>query len=363
MEINRRQLETALTDVGIAWHRLALEGGSCVIVSSYGGRIYGPFDGPEALSTNWVPDAFGDSGRLRELIDSGFWNVGGERNWVGPEIRYMIPDRADYWGSYDLPSQLDPGKHTLEATTEGVTLTSRFDLESYLAPTGPATFTHIVEVAPAANPLRQLDDFDSRFAAISFTGYASTILLTQSSGAGILSESWNLNQVFPGIALVPTTSTPTVTDYYEAVGSNLTYATTGITVGLSGAQRFKIGVKAAQNFGRLGYARRDTGGLLVLIIRQFPNDPSAEYTEEPDFAPGVNGDSIHLYNDDGGLGGFAELEARGRTVGHESGETTSSDLFTTWCFRGTFPELSSVAGHLLGMEIPTALLNELGEIA
>ena len=362
MNITRSQLEQALTAVGIVWHRVALRGEASVIVSSYGGRIYGPFDDAEARSTNWVPDAFGEAKRLQELIASGFWNVGGERNWVGPEIRYMIPDRKDYWGSYDLPPQLDPGTHTLELTATGVTLVSRFELESYLAPTGPVTFATTLHVTQSANPLRQLTDFDDRFAAIPFAGYTSTVVLTQSSEEPIFSESWNLNQVFPGgIALIPTAPMPTVTDYYEEVGRNLTLVSNGIVVGLSGNQRFKIGVKAAQNFGRLGYVRRGDEGSLVLIIRSFPNDPSAEYTEEPDFAPGVNGDSIHLYNDNGDLGGFAELESRGRTLGHMAGKTTSNDRFSTWCFRGSLTELSDVANQLLGMEIPVSLLDESGE--
>jgi hypothetical protein len=276
----------------------------------------------------------------------------------------MIPDRLDYWGSYDLPSQMDPGTHALEATDRGVNLTSNFELDSYLAPTGTVQLTLDLQVAAAANPLRQLTDFDSRFAMIAFAGYVSTVVLSQSSNDTVLSESWNLNQVLPGgVALIPTTTTPEVTDYYEPVGDNLSPASGGIAVELSGDQRFKIGVKAAQNIGRLGYARRDAVDGLVLTIRSFPNDPSAEYTEEPDFAPGVNGDSVHLYNDDGGLGGFAELEARGRTVGQTAGQTASSDRFTTWCYQGTSVQLNEVAHQLLGMRIPEYLLVEVGEMS
>jgi len=362
MRITRHDLEQTLTEVGIAWHRVDLQGTSSIIVSSYGGRIYGPFSGADSLSMNWVPDAFGESERLRDMVTSRRWNVGGERNWVGPEIRYMIPDRMDYWGSYDLPSHMDPGTHTLEASDGGVNLTSNFELESYLAPTGTVQFTLDLQVAAAANPLRQLQDFDARFGRTTFAGYVSTVVLSQSSTDIILSESWNLNQVLPGgIALIPTTTTPEVTDYYEPVGDNLSSVSGGVAVKLSGDRRFKIGVKAAQNFGRLGYVRRDVAGALVLTIRSFPNDPSAEYTEEPDFAPGVNGDSIHLYNDDGGLGGFAELEARGRTVGQAAGQTASSDRFTTWCYQGTSVDLNKVAHQLLGVGIPDYLLVDIGE--
>jgi hypothetical protein len=62
---------------------------------------------------------------------------------------------------------------------------------------------------------------------------------------------------------------------------------------------------------------------------------------------------VHLYNDDGGLGGFAELEARGRTVGRTAGTTTSNDTFSTWCYRGNVEQLADVAKQLLGMDLPS----------
>jgi hypothetical protein len=356
MRITRHDIEQRLSESGIEWHRLELDGGWSVIVSSYGGRLYGPFHGPEAESVNWVPDAFAESETFSALLASRFWNVGGERVWIGPEIRYMIPDRSDYWGSYTMPAGMDPGDHSLHAQTNGVRLSSRFALTSFAAPLGTVMLDVVTSVIVAANPLRQLSDFDARFGGISYAGYTSSVSLTQSSEQAILSESWNLNQVRPGgIALIPTVRWAEVTDYYEAVGNCLERREGGLSIALSGTQRFKIGVKSAQHFGRVGHIRRDEGSgeSLTLIVRASINDPSSEYTEEPDFAPGVCGDSVHLYNDDGGLGGFAELEARGRTVGRTAGTTTSNDTFSTWCYRGNVEQLADVAKQLLGMDLPS----------
>jgi hypothetical protein len=267
----------------------------------------------------------------------------------------MIPNRSDYWGSYDLPPSMDPGEHSLAFRSDRVELLSAFNLTSFLSPLGEVHLDLTTTVSAAANPLRQLSGFESRWRSISYSGYTSEVNILQTGDRVILSEAWNLNQVpAGGVALIPTTPNAQVTDYYEPVGTFLSRPAGGLAVELNGAQRFKIGVRAAQLFGRVGHIRRSgtKPDVFNLLVRSFANDPSVEYTEEPDFAPGVRGDSVHLYNDDGGLGGFAELEARGRTIGQRSGETRSVDHFSTWCYRGSAEELADVARALLGMELP-----------
>ena len=364
MTICRLDVEQRLTEAGISWHRLKLSGHWSAIVSAYGGRVYGPFESATAESVNWIPEAFATETGFANLLQSGIWNVGGERIWVGPEIRYMIPDRSDYWGSYDLPKAMDPGEHSLEHLSKRVKLLSAFDLTSFLAPLGAVHIDIETTVSAAANPLRRLSEFESRWGSISYSGYTSEVNVMQTADRAILSESWNLNQVpAGGVALIPTAPHAEVTDYYEPVDDLLGRPVGGLAVELNGAQRFKIGVKAAQVFGRVGHFRR-TGtspDVCTLLVRSFDNDPSAEYTEEPDFAPGVQGDSVHLYNDDGALGGFAELEARGRTIGLRAGQTQSVDNFSTWCFRGSAQELAAVARELLGMDLPNIIADSTGE--
>lgn len=363
MTICRQDVERRLTEAGLHWHRLDLDGDWSVIVSAYGGRIYGPFAGAKEESANWIPEAFTSEAGFAHFLRSNPWNVGGERIWIGPEIRYMIPDRSNYWGSYQLPPAMDPGQHSLQVLPDRVQLVSAFDLTSFLAPLGVVHLSIETTVRAAANPLRRLPEFDTRWASISYSGYTSEVHARQTGDQAILSESWNLNQVpAGGVALIPATPNAEVTDYYEPVNACLSRPTGGLAVELSGAQRFKIGVKAAQVFGRVGHIRRTSAAPdgFTLLVRSFANDPSAEYTEEPDFSPGVRGDSVHLYNDDGALGGFAELEARGRTLGDEAGHTRSIDQFSTWCFRGSIAQLSAVAKALLGMELPHLMTDSTG---
>lgn len=351
--INRSDVQLRLTEAGIAWHLLDLGDGWSVVVSAYGARVYGPFASEHAPSANWLPDAFGDADAFAALVESGFWNVGGERIWIGPEIRYMIPDRSEYWASYTMPAAIDPGVHSLEVDSGVVRMASEARLESFLAPLGSARFTVGVDVARSAHPLRETPGFATRFERVSYAGYTTTVSLVQDGEIAIPSESWILNQVRGGgTALISATPVAEVTDYYEPVGDQLAAVSGGLAVQLSGARRFKIGVKSAHVFGRLGHVSVGSDGLITLMVRSFPNDPSNEYTEEPDFAPGVRGDSTHLYNDDGGLGGFSELESRGGTVGLTAGKTASVDRFSTWLFTGSHHDLDQIAWEMLGIHLP-----------
>jgi hypothetical protein len=90
----------------------------------------------------------------------------------------------------------------------------------------------------------------------------------------------------------------------------------------------------------------------VLFVRGSHSDPSAEYSEEPDPSPGVRGDSLHLYDDDGGLGGFAEIEARGTPVLGPRPEAVT-DRFASWWFRGRTDDVARVAQDLLGVPATT----------
>lgn len=328
--------------------------GATIVVSGLGARVYGPFFGADAAAENWLPDAFADTEAFAALARSDAWNVGGDRWWIGPEIAFMIPDRDDYWGSYTMPPAMDPGVTTVTTAAESIVLDRTMELATHTDPRGSVALTLRQEVRREPHPLRHLRDA-APTPRTRFAGYSQRTTVARTGGDAVLVESWNLAQVrTPGTALIPTTVSPAqVTDYYEPVADKLVHDDRGARVQLTGADRFKIGFSAAQAFGRMGYVRTDDDGLVHLVIRAGAVDPSAEHPEEPDFAT-VRGDALHLYNDDGGLGGFAELETRGRTFGGANTESTSVDRVTTWWFRGPADEIDSIARQLLGMTtLPT----------
>jgi hypothetical protein len=344
-------VEGRLTAAGVPFERIAVGADAVVVVSSYGGRVYGPFFGGGPCE-NWLPDAFGSDPAFAALLDSGAWNVGGDRLWVGPEIAYMIPDRTDYWGSYTMPPSLDPGAHALSRAGDEATLHRTVELESSTAPTGPVRIDLRLRIRPAAHPLRHLRGDAAPVAGVEYAGYTTEVRLGLDSGGEHEAESWVLNQVRGGgTALVAASPGVQVTDYYEPVGGLLRAVTGGVAVELTGADRFKIGFAAPHVTGRVGHLHRaddDPEGDVVLFVRSSPVDPSAEYSEEPDPSPGVRGDALHLYDDDGGLGGFAEIEARGTPVlGPRPDPVT--DRFTSWWFRGPVADVARIAQQLLGI--------------
>lgn len=339
-----------LDEHDISHRTVVLGDSSLLLISQRGARLYGPFRSETDTSENWMPEAFSSAEAFAALITSQHWNVGGERVWIGPEIQYMIPVRSDYWGSYDLPAAMDPGEHSWEAGDSDYVLTRRNTLQGYNLGSGQVDLDVRISVTPAAHPLRFTSAYIQGLRDVRFAGYTQRVELTCAGGAPLLSESWNLAQVRPGgQALISATPLVEVTDYYEPSADFVDVTPGAVRARITGDRRYKIGVKAPHAYGRVGYFRDGAGGRASLLVRNFANDPSSVYAEEPDFSEGVLGDSIHLYNDDGALGGFGELEARGRTIGGETGRRSVADEFTSWWFFGAPEELDRVSEQLLGV--------------
>jgi hypothetical protein len=353
VSVDEGTLLARLAESGIPAEVLPVGDGARVVVSSRGGRVYGPFlDGGDAA--NWIPDAARDPDAWAALLARGDWNVGGDRVWIGPEIAFMIPDRDDYWGSYAMPPSLDPGVHDLRRDGDAVVMTRTAELASFVAPRGRTRVELGLRVEPAPDPLRHLRR-PLGWPDVRYAGYTVTTTLAQDADAAIAAEAWTLDQVRAGgTALVGTTCDPQVSDYYEPVGDHLREVPGGVALRITGADRWKVGVSAASATGRVGYLRRaadgDPAGTSTLVVRASASDPSDEHAEEPDHAPGRRGDSIHLYDDDGGLGGFAELEARGRPHVAGSSPAPVTDVFRTWWYSGPDAQVDAVCRALVGID-------------
>lgn len=317
-----------------------------VIICDRGARVYGPFfDSGESMC--WIPAAFASRANFGELVESGHWNIGGDRLWFGPEIQYMIQDRQDYWGTYKLPREMDPGNYTLHAHGGYVELAQNMVLSGYNTQPGHSDLHVSVRVGAASNPLINHPDHGELMDRVTFGGYRQVVDLEDQSGSALPTESWTLVQVNPGgRMIVPMSGKPFATDYYEPVNDFMATRPGRAEVAVTGANRFKIGFSATQVLGRIGYLRGEDGKG-SLLVREFRNDPTATYFEEPDFMPGHRGDSVHIYNDDGGLGGFGEMEVRGRSIGRGTGRSSTTDEFTLWAFSGPLPAIEAVADTLL----------------
>ncbi len=208
-------------------------------------------------------------------------------------------------------------------------------------------------IRPAADPLRKLDCYDDLVKDVLFAGYEQVITIREEEADDKVTEVWSLIQLNPGgVLLIPASPRVEYSDYYEPIDESLqTIYPDHVRLKITGDRRYKVGYRAAQVFGRLGYYNQLEDGRAYLAVRNFFNNPTVPYGEEPAGAPGRQGHSIHVYNDDGNFGGFGEMEVNGQTIGGETGNSSVTDHLVLWFYVGAEEQVKEVAVHLLGVEV------------
>jgi hypothetical protein len=345
-----KQILETLEYCGIPYEILDIGADSKIIISQHGGHVYGPFSDvfPEGLF--WMPDSIWYPEVFRqELIEPRSWNTGGDRVWIAPEIQFNISDRNHYRETLNQPSIMDPGYYSMMRKGEHIHLHQMLKLPSYNTVTGEMYFDFRRIISKAENPLRKLRNAASYMDGISYCGYEQVLDLMAESDQDIFAESWDLLQIRPkGTLYIPMYAPLRGTDHYEPAGEHEILCDRGVCLRITGDSRYKIAYKSAVLTGRFGYlADSDTEDSYLLIIN-YPNNPSALYSEEPPLIPGDRGYSIHIYNDDGNSGGFAEMECNLQTIGRPAGLNHSIDRVTKWIFTGNKEKLKTIAELLLG---------------
>ena len=344
--MEKRQLLGALSANGIPWERVSIGGGMEVILSQYGGRIYGPY--PESMDGDglfWVRPAALDGAALGDMVKEQIWNCGGDRLWIGPEIRYSVSDRTRFWETLHTPEAIDPGTWKLR----GGRMAQELHLRAVGLEPGEVTFRMEKEVGASADPLRELGLEPDLTQGLFYCGFYQRIRF---SGAGSAVEPWSLLQVKPGGTILIGMNVPAQgVDYYEPAAPFERVLPWGVALRSTGCNRYKVGYKAAQVTGRLGYLCR-WGGESCLLVRSFRCDPSGEYREEPPQTPGVHGFAVHVYNDgNGGKEGFSEIECSLPAVFGPNGRESCDETIQTWIYRGSETQVSAIARILLGADL------------
>ncbi len=337
-----------------AYGVLTLQNDVSIIISQRGGRIFGPFLSPESESIFWINKALANPDSFNEFLNSGDWNLGGERIWIAPEIQYLVRDRSDFWGSVQVPEQMDPGQYALDRPKPNQwRLSQSLTLEAYNLATGQKELNLEKLINQVEDPLRHLSNYQALIEGVTFAGYEQVVSLVENKPDDIVSEAWNLIQLNPGgRLLIPASPYVEFSDYFEPIDDNYqTIHANHVSLKISGDRRYKVGYKAAHVFGRLAYFNHFDDGRAYLIVRNFFNNPAVSYVEEPAGWPGRRGHSIHVYNDGGDLGGFGELECNGQTMGGVTGRSSSTDQFVLWLYVGASDQVKKLAVYLLGIEL------------
>jgi len=352
--ITLRQITSCLEAGGLPYAVLPLQNNVALIISRHGGRIFGPFLSPESESIFWMNKAFADPDSFRGYLDSGDWNQGGDRVWIAPEIQYTIRDRTDFWGSYTFPEQMDPGQYTMDQPgPDQWRLSLDLDLQAFNLASGEKRLHLERTITRAADPLRNLSDHSALMEGVIFAGYEQIVSISESRLDDIMSEAWSLIQLNPGgKLLIPASPRLEFTDYFQPVDEGLqTIYPDHVRLKITGDRQYKIGYKAAHVYGRLAYFNQFDDDRAYLIVRNFFNNPSAPYAEEPPLIPGRSGHSIHVYNDDGKGGGFGEMECNAQTIGGATGRSSSTDQMILWLYAGATDKVKKLMPHLIGVEL------------
>jgi hypothetical protein len=352
--ITYRQVIDRLEENSLDYAVLSLQNDVSIIISQRGGRVLGPFLGQGGESIFWMNSSFASPDSFEDFLNSGNWNLGGERIWIAPELQYAVADRGNFFDSYVLSPQVDPGQYVLdEAKQQQWRLRQEMTMDVYV-PTRRQKELHLDRlIKRVEDPLRNLSHHQDLIDGVVFAGYEQLITLSEVEHDDLMSQTWNLVQLNPGgVLLIATLPSVEYTDYYEPVDESIqTIHTSHVRLEITGDRLYKIGYKSPHVLGRVAYFNRLQDNQSCLIVRNFFNNPSAPYPDEPYHLPGCRGDSIHIYNDDGGFGGFGELECQGQAIGADTGKSTTTDQMVLWLYVGAPDKVKRITSHLIGAEL------------
>ena len=333
---------------GISYAQLPLGDGFSALITQYGGRLIGPFSGEQGQSVLWITKEMTDDDAFSTFIKNRSWNLGGERLWINPELKFFCQSPETFDDTYTVQSELDPGNYALMQSNDGVHLEQSCTVKVLGSGEEKSFFIHR-RYAPAPNPLAynaELKDAD-----VGYCGYLQDVYLKDTSPAFPLElEPWILTQINPGGQLVvPYFGDFDSVDYYEPVGARQQVFDGYAQLDVTGCDKFKVAYRAAQTFGRMGYVRHTDEGW-QLMIRNYYNDPSAPYLSEPWGELDNRGCSFYCYNDHGLEDGFAEFENSCPPIGEKAGRSECHSTTSVWFFFGSQYDIGRIMKNLLGID-------------
>ncbi len=342
--VARRRLE----ERGMKYEVLPLGGDCLALVTQYGGRLLGPFHGEEGESALWLSRAFLNETSFGSLIEGRGWNIGGERLWVNPELKFFCKTPETFDETYTVQDALDPGSYKITLRDGGVELEQSPTIK-VLGTGREKSFLIRRRYTSAVNPLRHVASLKG--APIAYCGYAQDIFLKDTSpDTPMCLEPWILTQINPaGHVVTPFFGAFDFVNYYEPVGDRQRVLPGYAELDITGQDKYKVAYRSAQTFGRMAYVKRAENSWL-LMVRNYYNDPSIAYLSEPWGNLGDRGCSTYYYNDHGREDGFAEFENSGQVVDLGSGRGESSSTTSLWFFKGAKGDIHAVMENLLGID-------------
>ena len=286
-----KHLEDILSNHGVRCVRLPVGDDAYIIVTDYGGRIFGPLS-DSLQNMDWWPAP----DELRCCLQNGTWNIGGERIWIAPEAIFNYTDPERIVDTYSVSPALDPAKWTITTVPLGLMMSLEADIPL-------AGSNHIVGIRIT----RHINPLPDR------AGYSQEIVLEQTSGEKFPLVPWVIRQVVPGgnvvMAASPGASGATV--FGKAPHAAIFPSHGRWQVSFSGPGFFKtIYHRDAVAGGSISYVPDQATGMHRVTI--IPRFAAAEYYPEMlPRSPSSSGQCISLFYDEGQFGAYGEIELYG----------------------------------------------------
>ncbi len=337
----------------------AASGPQVIIVPALAGRVMGvSIEGDTGENLMWVDQSILDGTYFTQKPAK--WNAGGLRTWLAPEDLFFLPPDKDA-SKWFVPAELDPAPYSVTAQSE-------HEVEMELITNLPANIGKVYNVK-LTRRITLLPEFAEPAAGalpegVSYMGVRQFHSMENLSDQVIGKELppvclWSLLQTHPsGTMLIPIAPgadpSKAYREYFNPLGPDRIAVENGIiSVKIDGKYRCKIGVNGPSAGKGIAFLRDDGGGQGVLMAQLFEVDPKGAYVDKPWGKPSDYGDAIEMYNDDGKMGGFCELECHGPSKVLKKGEAQSHEM-TLHIFKGPIPELQKIGSALLGADLAKA---------
>ncbi len=234
---------------------------------------------------------------------SGDWNIGGDRLWIGPEVDWNWTSlKNPDLGNYVVQEAMDPGKW---ATKNRGKRSCQIQQNVLMKHRDKKREVRIKLI----RSFRSVDMPKAAFFRKHLAYQTDNELWICSGTRGQNIGLWSLLQVPSGGTMcVLCRENATFRDYFTPIGDRLWKKEQNrLYFKITGRNRYKIGISPSAVSGKLAYIRKAAAGYLV-IFRQFFPQPWRSYCDVPLNELKSNGDAVQVYNDDGSLGRFGEME-------------------------------------------------------
>jgi len=331
------------------------EGPQMIITPELSARVLGAsLDGINGENLLWVNNSIYDGSYW--AAKPYFWNAGGYRTWVAPEDMFFL-DENDEWF---VPSQLDVAPYRIiDQNDFGVTLEADINLKTNIDKYYKMTIErNIMLLTESPSEVESLPDnvhYMGIYVKHSLTNRSEEIIGVDMPYVCL----WNLLQIKPsGTTLVPLQKgfdpRTAYREYFNPLGDRITVSNDIISVKIDGEYRSKIGVRAEAAKSGLAFLRDNHNNTGVLYVMLFSIDPNGIYVDKPWGTDSDYGDAVELYNDDGNMGGFAEIECHGPAEILRRGESQSHTI-SLHIYSGPISELKRIGSILLDADLTAAV--------